>query len=215
MSKRKKPDTPKFESVFIAGRRPEVYSLATPEDERNKMLAEDSSRIALQQTTVALERLEVLQNHLGLSGQLGDYGNLLVMLIAVANKYVTGFEVKIGAQPKRGAKKVADRFKTVTEVESAKILQDLPTITAAINAVAAERRPSINAQDLNTKYYASLREIEACEPAAELLRYWRERCNRPDLLQDPFLDSLFWAVESDRMGATVPHNVTPLEAHKR
>jgi hypothetical protein len=200
MPRSKKPDVPKFEPVFIAGRRPEIYSLAMPEDERNRMLAEDSSRIALHQMTVALERLKVLQNHLGLSGPLGDQGSLLVMLLKVANKYVRGFEVQVGAQPKRGRQKVGDRFKTVTEVESAKILQNLPTIAAAIDAVAAERRPAIRPQELSTKYYAYLREIEANKQAKALLFCWRQVCsNRPDLVQDPFFDSMFWTCERDQL----------------
>jgi hypothetical protein len=215
MSRYKKPDAPKFEPVFIPGHRQAVHSLLTPEAERTKMLSEDSGRIILQQMSATLERLTVLQEHLGLSGKLGEQGNMLAMLISVANKYVPGFEVHFGAQPKPGRQKVADRFKTVTEIESVKVLRGLTSIKEAIEAVAAERRPSISAQDLNTKYYASLQEIEACEAATAWLRFWRETCvNRPDMAQDEFFDLMFWTVERDQMGATRPHNVTPMKARK-
>jgi hypothetical protein len=213
MSRYKKPDAPKFVPVFIAGYRQAVHSLATPEDERKKMIEEDGSRIALEKTVATLDRLQALQNSLGLSGKFDE--NLLPLLIAVANKYVPGFEVHVGAQPKPGVKKVGDRFKTVTEIEGVKILRNLPSIKEAIEVVATERRPTISAQDLNTKYYTSRREIEACEPAAELLRYWLATCsNRPDLAQDAFFDNLFWTVEREHMNATVPHNVTPLKVRK-
>jgi hypothetical protein len=214
MSRSKKPDAPKFAPVFIAGYRQAVHSLATPEDERKKMIDEDGSRIMLERATAAMQRLGVLHRYLGLPGKPGD--NCWALLIAVADKYVPGFEMHVGAQPKPGRKKVGDRFKTITEIESVRILQNLPSIKEAIEVVAAERRPPISAQDLNTKYYTSRREIEACEPAAELLRYWLATCsNRPDLAQDAFFDSLFWTVEREHMGATVPHNVTLLKTRKR
>src|SRR5260370_6917276 len=130
------------------------------------MLAEDSGRIVLQRTTATLERLDVLQKYLGLSGKLGDVGNLLVLLTAVANKYVTGFPVAVGAVPKRGAKKVADRFKTVTEVQSVRILQNLPTDAAAIDAVAATRRPAIQSRELSTNYYPTFRTIQETPQSA-------------------------------------------------
>jgi hypothetical protein len=217
MTKTQKPDAPKFEPVTIAGIRPEVYALGTPEAEWKAMLAEDNGRIVLHQYLATLQRLEVLQDHLGLSGKLGEPGDLLMLLISVANKYVRGFEVKVGAAPKRGTKKVGDRFKTVTEVESAKILQDLSTIAAAIDAVAADkdRRPSIRPQELSTKYYACLREIEANKTAQELLNLWRHaRQTLPATTNLPEFESLFWACERDYLGATLPHNVTPLKARK-
>jgi hypothetical protein len=210
MPRSKKPDAPKFEPVTIAGYRPAVYSLLTPEAERTAMLAEDSGRIVLQRTTATLERLDVLQKYLGLSGKLGDVGNLLVLLTAVANKYVPGFPVAVGAVPKRGTKKVADRFKTVTEVQSVKILQNLQ-ITAAIDAVAATRRPVIQPRELSTKYYRSLSEIEASPQAAALLALWQQRrqaAPATDDLQE--FESLFWQCEHGCLGAVRPHNVTPL-----
>jgi hypothetical protein len=215
MPRFKKPNAPKFEPVFIADYRLGARSIAIPEAERAKMCEEDTARIVAERMSAELNRLKVLQNHLGLSGGLRG-ADLLMLLIAVANKYVPDFEVHVGAQPKPGVKKVGDRFKTVTEIDGIKILRKLPSTKEAIEMVAAERRPSISAQDLNTKYYACLREIDECKPAAELLRYWRAMCsNRPDLAQDAIFDSWFWTVERDHMGATVPHNVTPLKARKR
>jgi hypothetical protein len=216
MSRYKKPDAPKFEPVFIADYRLEARSLATPEDERVKIISEEGKRIAAQWTAATLERLMVLQKHLGLTGCMESSQGTLAMLIAVAEKYVPDFEVHVGAQSKPGRPKVADRFKTVTEIDAVKILKGLPFVSDAIEAVALERRPPMSVQDLNTKYYKCLGEIEACEPAAQLLRFWRETCvNRPNLAQDPFFDSQFWDVERNHMGATVPHNVTLLKAHKR
>jgi hypothetical protein len=211
MPRSKKPDAPKFEPVTIAGIRPGVYSLLKSEAESRAMLAEDNGRILLQRTTATLERLDVLQKYLGLSGKLGDVGNLLVLLTAVANKYVPGFPVAVGAVPKRGAKKVADRFKTVAEVQSVKLLQNLPTDAAAIDAVAATRRPAIQSRELSTKYYASLREIEASPQAAALLMLWqrtRQAAPATDDLHE--FESLFWQCEHDCLGAVQPHNVTPL-----
>jgi hypothetical protein len=213
MSTAKKPDAPKFEPVVIPGYRREVYALGTPEAERKAMLAEDGGRMVLARTVTALERLTVLQKYLGLSGKLGEEGNMLVMLISVANKYVPGFEVKVGPVPKRGAKKVGDRFKTVTEIEGMKFQRDLPTIALAIEAVAADRRPAIRPPELSTKYYACLREIEANLVAALLLKIWRlsrDRAPRADSLQE--FDSLFWECERDFLGAVRPHNVTPLRS---
>jgi hypothetical protein len=159
MSRYKKPDAPKFEPASIAGYRQAVHSLATPENERKKMMDEDGSRIVLERTAATLDRLATLHGYLGLSGKVGE--NLLPLLIAIANKYVPGFEVHVGSPARPGRKKVADRFKTVTEIEGVKMLRGLASIKEAIEAVAAERRPSISPQDLNTKYYISLQEIEA------------------------------------------------------
>jgi hypothetical protein len=211
MPRRKKPDAPKFEPVTIAGIRPGAYALGLSEADRHAMLAEDNGRILLQKMTATLERLGVLHNHLGLSGKLGDAGNLLVLLVSVANRYVPDFEIKVGDVPKRGAQKVADRFKTVTEIESVKILQKLPTIAAAIDAVAADRRPAIRPQELSTKYYSSLQEIRDNKTAVQLLDLWRrqrELAPAADPLQE--FDILFWQCEHDCLGAVRPHNVTLL-----
>jgi hypothetical protein len=209
MSRSKKPDVPKFEPVLIAGYRQEVHSLATPEDERKKMMQEDGSRITMETMEATGDRLQVLHNHLGLAGKWGEH--ILPLLLAVAEKYVDGFKVHVGAQPKRGAKKVADRFKTVTDVEIMKLKLGTTSNDDAIAAVASERHPRMQATELTTKYYQSRREIVACKPAAELLRFWLETCRtRPDLARDPFFDSLFWQCECEHLGATQAHNVTKL-----
>jgi hypothetical protein len=216
MPRWKKPDAPKFEPVTIAGIRPAAYALGLSEAERSAMVAEDTGRIALQKTIATMARLEALQNHLGISGKFGPADNLLALLVSIANKYVEGFEIKVGDVPKRGVKKVADRFKTVTEIDSVKILQNLPSTAAAIDIVATNRRPAIRSQELSAKYYRCLDEIKANEQANELLLYWRQVCNnRPDLAQDSFFDSMFWTIERDQLGATLPHNVMPLKARKR
>jgi hypothetical protein len=211
MSRYKKPDAPKFEPVFIAGRRRASYSLATPEAEAGKMRHEDTQRIILQKLSTSMQRLEALQDYLGIPGKLGDPGHLLALLLKVADKYVPDFEVQVGAATKPGTKKVGDRFKTVTDVETMKFNRRLTSIADAIAAVANERRPRMQATELTTKYYASLREIEANEQAKELLGFWRNQCS---MLHDPFLESLFWECERDQMGATVPHNVTKLPLQK-
>jgi hypothetical protein len=216
MPRAKKPDAPKFKPVTIADIRPEVYALGLSEADRHAMFAEDNRRISVQKTIAIMERLEALQNHLGISGKLGDPGDLLMLLISVANKYVRGFEVEVGAPSKPGTKKVADRFKTVTEIESVKILQNLSTDTAAIDAVAADRRPAIRPQELAAKYYACRKEIEENKQAAALLHFWRqarERTPAADPLQE--FNILFSQCEHDYLGAVRPHNVTPLKARKR
>jgi hypothetical protein len=211
MVRTQKPDGPKFKPVEIADIRREIYSLAKPESEAMAMLAEDNGRIVLEKMTATMERLEVLRDHVGLSGSLGDPGDLLVMLIAVANKYVPGFEVKVGAQPKPGVKKVGDRFATVTEIEEMKFRLGLPTITLAIDTVAANRSPAIRPPELSTKYYSCLREIEANKDAAALLRLWRTYRERtpPTACVDGFKD-IFWGCERDCLGATQPAPTTKL-----
>jgi hypothetical protein len=213
MPRSKKPDAPKFEPVFIADYRPEVRSLATPEAERAKMQSEEFTRIVVTSAKAELIRLMVLQKHLGLEEGLTS-GNLLVLLITVARKYVPGFAVEVGKTLKPGPKKIGDRFKTVTEVERRKFERDLPSISAAIESVAAERRPAIRPPELSTKYFAYLREIKANEQAAALLHYWRLMLPSLDAEDLQFFDSLFWQCESNSLGATTPHNVERLRPRK-
>jgi hypothetical protein len=178
-----------------------------------KQLSEDFSRITLQQTVTAFERLDVLKDHFGLSGKLGD--SVWELLLLVANKYVDGFVVEVGEPRKRGVKKVGDRFKTVTEVEEMKFRRGFTTDQAAIEAVASERRPTIRPPQLTTKYYAYLSEIVANETAAELLNLWRwalQQASATDSLQG--FDALFWQCEQDCLGAIVPHNVTKFPTRK-
>jgi hypothetical protein len=113
-----------------------------------------------------------------------------------------------------GPKKIGDRFKTVTEVDRRKFELGLEDVSAAIEAVAKERRPSIRAPELSTKYYACLKEIKANEQASALLNYWRDTMTRlsNEDLQD--FDFLFWECERECLGATQPHNVQPMKARK-
>jgi hypothetical protein len=212
MPRTKKPDAPKFEPVFIADYRPEVRSLATPEAERAKMQSEDFSRIVAERALAELKRLEVLKQHLGFEGLLGD--NLLVLLTAVARKYVPGFAVEVGKTLKPGRKKIGDRFKTVTEVERRQFERNLPSISAAIESVAAERRPAIRPQELSTKYFACRREIEANPQSLFMLGLWRQAM--PTLQQGdlPDFEFMFWEIERTCFGATTPHNVERLRPRK-
>jgi hypothetical protein len=211
MTRTKKPDAPKFEPVTIAGYRLEGTSLAMSEAESAKIREEDFKRIVAESMTADLTRLKVLQKYLGLEGELGDVAHLLMLLIAVANKYVPGFAVEGSKSLKSGPMKIADRFKTVTEVERLKFERGLSSISAAIDAVAAERRPAIRPPELSTKYYACRREIEANQQAAALLHYWRLMQPRLDTEDLQFFDSLFWQCESNSLGATTPHNVEQLK----
>lgn len=105
MGRTKKPNAPKFEPVKIAGIRPGIAALGLSETEHISMLAEERGRIVTQRMVASLERLDVLQKHLGLSGKLGDGGHLLAMLISVCNKYVPGFDPQIAERSKPGPKK--------------------------------------------------------------------------------------------------------------
>jgi hypothetical protein len=202
MSRKQKPEAPKFKPVAIAGMRPEICALAMAETEALEMLKQDNTRIMAEIFLATMDRLKVLQEHLGLSGELGEKDNLLLLLMTVAGKYVPGFEVTVGEKSKRGPKKAANRFKTVTEVEEMKFQRSLPTIVLAIEAIAADRRPTIRPPELQTKYYACSREIEANETTAALLRFWR-KCREVTPLADKLqgFDDLFWTYERDYLGA--------------
>jgi hypothetical protein len=215
MPRAKKPSVPKFDPVFIAGYRPKGRSLATPDAESAKIRKEDFERIVAETMTANLTRLKVLQKYLGLEGELGNWPHLLMLLIAVADKYVDGFAVEVGKSPKQpGPKKIGDRFKTVTEVERRRFELGLTDISAAIEAVAAERRPFIRAPELSTKYYSCLKEIKANEYANALLNFWRAVMTRLSAKDLNKFDFIFWECERDYLGATVPHNVTPMKARK-
>jgi hypothetical protein len=214
MPRAKKPSVPKFEPMFIADFRQAVRSLGISEAERTRIFNEDFTRITVQRATAYIERRAVLRQHLEaeLGVKLDDDSKLLV---AVANKYVEDFAVEVGRSHKRpGPKKIGDRFKTVTEVERRKFELGLEDISAAIEAVAKGRKPSIRAPELSTKYYACLKEIHANEQASELLNFWRGAMTRlsNEDLQD--FDFLFWECERECLGATQPHNVQPMKARK-
>jgi hypothetical protein len=205
MPKSKKPDAPKFEPVCIADCRPEVRSLATSDAESAKMFSEDVARIAAQSTLASIERLKVLQRHLGLSGELSEV-NLLALLIAIANKYVPGFKVAVGpATAKQGPQKSAERFKIVTMVEARAAAERL-SVKDAIRNLAAKpvggRR--LSPDSLSTKYYGALREIEGHPQGAALLHLWRRGLPN-DLSAD--MDALFWSFENQHLKAVRPHNV--------
>jgi hypothetical protein len=198
----KKPDAPKFKPVVIAGIRPEINSLTMPEAEAMAMLKEDNQRIVLETWIATMERLKTLQNYLGLSGKL-DQTNLLLLLMLVADKYVEGFKVTVGESPKRGAKKIADRFKTVTEIEEMKFRHGLTTDIAAIETVAASHRPSIRPQELQAKYYRSIDDIKTSPPAFTLLKFWRKvRQETPRTVKLQGWEDLFWVYEKNCLGAT-------------
>jgi hypothetical protein len=189
----KKPDAPKFKKVEIPGFRREVYALATPEAERNTMLAEDGGRIALQLTTATIERLEVLREYLG-----APEGNLFLLLVAVADKYVPDFKVQVGEQKPKGRKKNADRFRIVTAVE-AKAAQSKISIAAAIRWVAPNTGQSYSPDSLSTKYYAAVKEIEGNPLTGAYLRLWRKL-----LPYDAFddLSDTFSELEREELGAS-------------
>jgi hypothetical protein len=213
MPRYKQPDAPKFEPVFIADCRPAIHSILTPESERAKIQSEDFTRIVGERTIASIKRLGVLQEYLGLSGGLGE-AKAFELLLAVAIKYVPGFGVEVGARPKTGPKKIADRFKTVTEVERRKFERDLPSISAAIESVAIESTKAIRPQELSTKYYAYLREIEANEQAHALLRFWRRVMPWQSATDLQDFEVLFWECERSVLGADRPHNVRPLKSRK-
>jgi hypothetical protein len=101
----------------------------------------------------------------------------------------------------------------VTEVEEMKFRRRLST-ALAIEAVAAERSPSIRTAELSTRYYDYLREIEESAPAAALLKFWRD-CRQTaaaDMQQE--FELLFWECERICLGAERPHNVTTLRPRK-
>jgi hypothetical protein len=211
MPRAKKPDAPKFEPVTIAGYRPAGMSLATSDAESAKILDEDRQRIAAETLTAELTRLEVLQKHLGLEGELGNVAHLLMLLIAVANKYVDGFAVR-GKPLKSGPGKIAERFKIVTMVEARAAAEKIKP-KAAIRELAEKKINGrwLSADSLTTKYFASLAEIKGHPTGAALLNYWRK--GLPDDLSAE-MGPLFWAFENEHLKAVNPHNVHQFPSKK-
>jgi hypothetical protein len=211
MPRSKKTDAPKFEPVTIAGLRPEIRSLLKSEAETKQMYAEDMSRIKSELGLAIVERLDALQKHLEV-----PEGNLFALTLAIANKYVPGFVVPIGAPVKTGPKKKAERFKIVTEVDRLAFDRDVK-INKAIEMLAAHRRPSITAAALSTKYYAYLGEIKANKSSMEVLMLWRGAMQRLGAMDDDreIFEELFWECESNYLGAAQPHNVRVMKPRKR
>jgi hypothetical protein len=213
--KYKQPNAPKFEPVIIASYRPAVRSLLTSDADREKMLGEDSVRIAAERLTAALNRLKALQKYLGLAGDFGDVTSLMKLLLAVANRYVPGFEVKVDAKgPKRqsGPPKKAERFMIVTMVEGRAASQSIP-IKEAIRILSASKinGRTLAADSLTTKYYGAMREIERHPHGAALLKLWR--IGLPNDLSEE-MAPLFWSFENENLNAVSPHNVRQFPLRK-
>jgi hypothetical protein len=102
----------------------------------------------------------------------------------------------------------------VTEVQRRKFEFGLLHDSDAIEAVAAERKPAIRPQELSTKYYACLREIEANDQAKALLWFWQHAMQRLPATDLQDFDFLFWECEREFLGAAQPHNVQPMKARK-
>jgi hypothetical protein len=204
MPRYKKPDAPKFPPVEIAGYRP--VSLAMSEEDRSKMVSEDFSRIVVETTSAALERLVILRDFLGV--EKGDFSTLA---LAIARRYVPDFEVK--PKPRTGRLKHAERFKIVTSVEAtaAKLGCNI-SISTAIKKASEEKISGrmLSAESLSTKYYQFLKEIEARPTGAMLLRIWRMSLPEDN---SEMMDPLFWQFESDELGAVRLNNVHKFPAN--
>ena len=200
MPRSKKPDVPKFAPVIIEGLRPEIRSLANSPEDASAMYAEDMARIKSELGAALASRLEVLRKHLGV-----PEGNLFLLLIAIADKYVRDFEVQVGTVAKPGPRKKAERFKIVTAIEARAAAEQI-SIKEAIRSVALKPIESrqLSVDSLTTKYYGSLKEIEAHGAGRALLKFWRDQL---PIDHSADMDVLFWPFERQYLNATKPHNV--------
>jgi hypothetical protein len=207
MSKSKKVAAPKFEPVEIADYRPGAFSLGLSREECDKIISEDMSRIIPQQALATLQRLTVLRNHLGVAP-----GDNIALMVAIANAYVPGFEIKVGKVARPGPAKKGERFKIVTTIEALAAAEQID-ISVAIRK-AAQRKIGgrmLSAESLSTKYYGALREIEDSFAGGALLRFWRRRL--PDDISAE-MDPLFWSFENQELNAVRPHNVHEFPSRK-
>lgn len=128
------------------------------------------------------------------------------LLIAVANKYVPGFEVTVATPAaKPGPRKSAERFKIVTMVEARAAAEGI-ALKTAIRDLAAKKinGRTLSVDSLTTKYFGALREIKGHPQGAALLRLWRMGLPN-DSSAD--LDVLFWSFENQHLKAVKAHNV--------
>jgi hypothetical protein len=207
MARKKKPDAPKFEPVKIDDWSSGGRSIGLSEAESASIRSQDLTRIVAQQATAGIERLDVLREFLGV-----PKGNFSLLAMAIAEKYVPGFAVKVGVPAKPGTDKRADRFKIVTTVELLAARQGLK-IGPAIRKAAEQKIDGrmLSAESLTTKYYADLKEIENHPQGALLLRIWRHAL--PDDMTAE-MAPLFWSFENDALGAFQPHNVHSFPSKK-
>ena len=208
MSQTKRPEAPKFKPVHIPGLRPEIRSLATTPDDMARMYVEDKRRIGAELFIAYNERLEELRRFLNVP-QLGHApADLLILLTRVAERYAPGFEIVLQEKSsKPGPRKKAERFSIVTMVE-ARAAARKQNIKQAIEELAAAKINGrlLSPESLTSKYYASLKEIEARPSGTALLAVWRQD---PTEHMASIMAPIFWQFESEQLGASKPTTFSP------